>query len=128
MDPKKILIVDDDLLSIATISQTLLRNGYQVMRAEDEDRAIRAMKKFRPDLIICNAESKKLDALQLLKTMQQAPQTRGIPFLFITESQEPVHKEAGIIGPRQYLTRPFTREQLAIAVQENLKRAQARRK
>lgn len=43
-NPKKILIVDDDLLSIATMAQTLLRNGYQVVHATDEDRAFKVTK------------------------------------------------------------------------------------
>jgi CheY-like chemotaxis protein len=121
-NPKKILIVDDDVLSIATMAQTLLRNGYQVVHATDETKAFKVTKKDKPDLIICNAESKKLDVQQLLKSIQNVRPSRGIPFLLITESGESPNHEPGILGPKQHLTRPFTREQLTIAVQENLKR------
>ncbi|MCX6143485.1 MAG: response regulator [Ignavibacteriales bacterium] len=120
--PKKILIVDDDVLTIATMAQTLLRNGYQVTHATDEDRAFKATKKDKPDLIICNYESKKLDIRQLLKSIQNVRPSRGIPLLLITESGESLSEEPGILGPKQHLNRPFTREQLTIAVQENLKR------
>jgi len=126
--PKKILIVDDDLLNIATMAQTLLRNGYQVVHATDEDRAFKATKKDKPDLIICNYESKKLDMKQLLKSIQNVRPSQGIPLLLISESSESLDEEPGILGPKQHLTKPFTREQLTIAVQENLKRLSPKRR
>jgi PleD family two-component response regulator len=55
---KKILVVDDDLLTIATMAQTLPRNGYQVVHTTDQDRAFKSAKKDRPDLIICNSETR----------------------------------------------------------------------
>jgi CheY-like chemotaxis protein len=121
-NPKKILIVDDDLLTIATMAQTLLRNGYQVAHATDENRALKATKKDKPDLIICNYESKKLDIRQFLKSIQSIRPSQGISLLLITESKESLDEEPAILGPKQHLNRPFTREQLTIAVQENLKR------
>jgi PleD family two-component response regulator len=120
--PKKILIIDDDLLNIATMAQTLLRNGYQVMHATDGERAFKATKKDKPDLIICNYESKKLDMKELLKSIQSGRSSQGIPLLLIRDSSESLNEEPGLLGPKQLLTKPFTREQLTIAVQENLKR------
>ena len=120
IESKKILIVDDDLLSIATMSQTLLRNRYQVVHATDEERAFKSTKKEKPDLIICNYESKKLDVKQLLKSIQNVRSSHGIPFIMITESRESLNDEPGILDPKQHLNRPFTREQLTIAVQDTL--------
>jgi CheY-like chemotaxis protein len=119
--PKKILIVDDDILNTATLTQILLQNGYQVLHAEDRDHAVRLAQKSTPDMIICNAENKKLDALQFVKFVQQVPQTRGAAILVLTERREMLEGEPGLLGPKQFLMKPFTREQLAIAVQENLK-------
>ena len=98
-----------------------------MLHAEGEGRAVKVAQKSRPDLIICNAESKTLDALQLVETMRQAPQMRGISVLFLTDSEELVEPAAGLVGVKRYLKKPYTREQLTIAVQENLKCALARR-
>lgn len=122
MNPKKILIVDDDLVNVAAITQILLRNGYDVLYEEDEQRVVRTAKKSRPDLIICNAESRKLDAFRVVEAVRQAPEMRKTPVLFLTESRELTWAGPELLGPKQYLRKPFTREQLAIAVQENLKR------
>jgi PleD family two-component response regulator len=78
-NPKKTLIVDDDILSIATMAQALLQNGYQVVHTRDEDRAFKAAKKDKPDLIICSYESEKLDVRQLLKSIHNVRPSQGIP-------------------------------------------------
>jgi response regulator RpfG family c-di-GMP phosphodiesterase len=122
--PKKILIVDEDLLSIATMAQTLLRNGYQVLHATDKERALKATRKERPDLIIYNFESKTMDAGEFQMSIQRARPSRQIPLLLITDMQESLNNEPGILDSGRHLNKPFTREQLTIAVQENLKRPQ----
>jgi two-component system, sensor histidine kinase and response regulator len=128
LPPKKILIVDDDILDTATLTQILLQNGYEVFHAEDKDHAVRLAQKSRPDMIICNVESKKIDALKVMQLLRQMPQTRRAAILVLTEHREMVAGEPGLLGPRQFLMKPFTREQLAIAVQENLKHGQTRQR
>ncbi len=119
--PGKILIVDDDVLSVATLTQILLQNGYEVLHAPEKEHAVKVAQKSRPDMIIYNAESNRVDVLQFLKFMHQVPQTRDAAVLILTERREMLAVEPGLLGPRQFLVKPFTREQLAIAVQENLK-------
>ena len=53
---------------------------------------------------------------------------RRISVLFLTDSAELLEAELGVLGPNQFLKKPYTREQLTIAVQENLKYALAKRK
>jgi PleD family two-component response regulator len=126
--PKKILIVDDDILNTVTMTQILLQNGYEVSHARDKDHAIKVAQKFRPDMIICDAENKEVDALQFLKLVRQAPQTHRAAVLVLTGRREMFAGEPGLLGPRQFLMKPFTREQLAIAVQENLKHSRSKPK
>jgi response regulator RpfG family c-di-GMP phosphodiesterase len=126
--PGKILIVDDDVLTTATLTQILLQNGYQVFHAEDNALAAKLAIKSRPDMVICNAESTKVDAQQLVKFIHQAPQTRRTAILLLTGRREMLTGEPGILGPRQYLVKPFTREQVAISVQENLRHRQSEKK
>lgn len=123
---KKILVVDEDLLSIASISLTLLRGGYVISHATDHQTALKAIKDERPDLIICNLDGRKFDAHQLVNTVHQARAYRTIPFLFVVESQRDPAQAPEILGPKQHLTKPFTREQLASAVQERLDRKRQR--
>jgi PleD family two-component response regulator len=119
--PKKILLVNDNRREMATLSQIILLNGYQLLYAEDKDQALKAVKKTKPDLVICSDGSSKLDFVGLFKTLKATAQTRSIPFLFIAESKEELLERVGNLQPGSLLRCPFTREQLAIRVQETLK-------
>jgi CheY-like chemotaxis protein len=123
---KTILVVDEDLLSIVNISQTLLRGGYVISHATDNEAALKAIRVEKPDLIICNLDGRNLDAHRLVSTLQQARALRTIPILFVIESQREPAQAPEILGPKQYLKKPFTREQLASAVREHLNQKQER--
>ncbi|MCX6134626.1 MAG: hypothetical protein NTU47_12500 [Ignavibacteriales bacterium] len=124
--PKRILIVDEDILSIVDLSRALLRFGYVLSHATDQVRAVEAVKNEKPDLIICTPDGRKLDTPQFVKTVQRLPWSRSIPFLFLIESGDGSDQAPQILGPIQYLARPFTSEQLSSAVQEQLARRRAR--
>ncbi len=119
---KKILVVDEDLLSNAMISQILLRGGYVISHATDHRTALKVIGNERPDLIICNLDGRNLDTHELVSTVQKAKESRAIPFLFLVASQRDQARAPDILGPKQYLAKPFTREQLTTAVQEHFGR------
>ena len=120
--PKRILIVDDDLLSIANISQTLLRGGFQTIHATNRRGAIKSIRLDQPDLVIFNLDGRKFDAHQLLQSVKQEREVRGLPFLFLVESHRLPDPAPEILGPKQYLKKPFTREELTSAVHDHLTR------
>jgi response regulator RpfG family c-di-GMP phosphodiesterase len=121
-NPKKILIVNDNRQEMVTLSQILLLNGYQLSYSENEALAIKLARKTKPDLVICNTVSTKLDVTTFFRAVRSSAETRHIPFLFIAESRERLLEQMGDLHPKHLLLKPFTREQLAITVQENLKR------
>ena len=121
-EPKKILIVDDNTHEMLTLSQILLTNGYQLCYAQNETLALTLARKTKPDLIICNTIGTKLDIMKLFDPVNAGTVTRRIPFLFIAESKEELQKCVGSRHSNSLIVKPFTREQLAITVQEKLKK------
>jgi two-component system, OmpR family, response regulator ChvI len=119
--PPKVLLVTQNRPELATISQILLSNGYELSLAEDKDRALKVIKKNRPDLIICNTGKNELDGLDVFKSVRSSLSLRDIPFLFISEDDDQLPESVVRVKPPRILMRPFTREQLAITVQESLK-------
>ena len=119
-ESEKILIVDDDPLSIASISQTLLRGGYQSIYATNRKGAVKAIRRDRPDLVICTLDAGNFDARKLIHSVKQGRETRGIPCLFLVESRQLPVPAPEILGPKQYLKKPFTHEQLTSAVRDHL--------
>jgi len=120
-DSAKILIVDEDILNIANISQTLVRGGFVISHATSHERALKAVTHERPDLIICNLDAPAIDADEFVRTVKQKAALKGIPFLFIVGAHNASTLAPEILGPRQYLSIPFTREQVFAAVLEHLK-------
>lgn len=121
IEPKRILIIDDDLFSIASISQTLLHDGYQILHAADHIRALKVIERDEPDLIICSLDERRPNVDRLMQTVEQTLQGSGIPYFFILQSQRRGDGAPDILGPKQYLTKPFTHEQLAMAVEDHLR-------
>jgi PleD family two-component response regulator len=120
--PKKILVVDDNRHEMLTLTQILLLNGYQLSYALNESSALKLVRKTRPDLIICNAVDTKLDLAGFVKPLLSHEATRRIPILFIAKSSEQLHEQIEDLRSPHLLLKPYTREQLAISVQENLKK------
>ena len=121
-DSTKILIVDEDILSIVNVSATLLRRGYAVSHATDQEQALEAVRDSKPDLIICNLDCRKLNAAQFVQRVNQGSESQGIPFLFMIESQREDALAPEILGPKQYLVKPFSKDQVTTAVQEHFRR------
>jgi two-component SAPR family response regulator len=84
-------------------------------------RRFKAVNKTKPDLIICSGEQSKFDIITFFRSVKSAPQTRRIPFLFTTSPDVRLHEEVEKLNPKHLLVKPYTRERLAIAVQNSLK-------
>ncbi len=115
---KKILVVGCKLLDVATLSHTLMQSGYRVYSVENEGRLKIVAKMWRPDLVIYNTGATQGEDLPAA-TADQKVRGSTIPILFLTDSavggSEPV-----LLGPRRYLQKPFSREQLVLAVHDNV--------
>jgi hypothetical protein len=63
----------------------------------------------------------KLNTANFRKTLQSGAETPRIRTLFIAESKEQLQEQLGEVHSQNFLPKPYTREQLAITVQKNLK-------
>ncbi|MBM4160845.1 MAG: response regulator [Ignavibacteria bacterium] len=120
---KKILVVEEDIVTRLSIAQTLIRDGFCVSYAEDGISALEQVKKTKPDLIICSLMAPKIDAQELQKAVHELLRAKHTPIVYLTEESllglGHVDAEGGRI---EYLTKPFTRDQLVMTVQKTLSR------
>jgi putative two-component system response regulator len=118
---KKILIIDDDPLTRASLAQTLLRGDYRVLYAKDGQRGLEQAKKSKPDLIICDLDAPGLSGLKLRDAIREDIRTKYIPIIFLSESPVPDGlPPATPLGRPDYLTKPVDREKLVRLVQLHL--------
>ena len=120
-----ILVVDDQHLIREQIVAFLTADGYDVLEATDGEEGIKQAIAYEPDLIICDVMMPKMDGYQFLERLYHYPPMRRIPFIFLTALADFEHMREGMnLGADDYLTKPFTRQQLIDAIETRLLKQQ----
>ena len=116
----KILLVDDDLLILATISLGLRQKGYEVIQTDDSSSALTIIREQKPDLVILDIRMPNLSGIDLAKTFM----TEKIHFIFLTAySDEEMINSAAATGALGYLVKPLEIAQMVPAIEIALARA-----
>jgi DNA-binding NtrC family response regulator len=128
----KILIVDDDPDIVTVLRDRLESLGYETEAAEDGIRALAAIERDTPDLMLLDLEMPRLSGLDLLKQLAQGRQ-RGLdgydlPVIVIT-AHGTIAKAVEAIkeGAEDFLTKPFDLDHLSIMIQKVLERESLQR-
>lgn len=120
---KKILVIEDTADVRELITACLTANGFQAVTAEDGVTGVELARRHLPDLIISDINMPRLDGFGALRALQQDRTTAGIPFIFLTGAADKVHLRHGMeLGADDYLTKPFSLQELLAAVQTRLKK------
>lgn len=106
---KKILIVDDRLEVRELVEVTLRPGDYQILQAENAEKAIAVAKKEKPDLIIMDIMLPGgMDGLAATRILKNDPATRASTILMLTAKGQQVDREAGLdAGADDYFVKPF---------------------
>jgi len=118
----KILIVDDEPELVKAIEVRLRANGYQVEIAYDGEEGVKKAGEFNPDLIILDIVMPKLNGYEVCKILKSNEETRDIPILILTASQQrELEKKCLALGAKVALMKPFETEELLLLVKQLLK-------
>jgi two-component system OmpR family response regulator len=120
----RVLVVEDED-NIAYVVESALRvNGFEVTRAETGHAALAAVASQRPDLIILDVMLGDLDGFSLCRRLRHS----GVdtPVLFLTARDDAADRVRGLtIGGDDYVTKPFSVEELVARVRNILRRVGA---
>jgi two-component system, sensor histidine kinase and response regulator len=126
MNQPHILVVDDHEPLRKAIQGILETEGYKITTASDGQHALKMMNKELPDMVIADIMMPRMDGYDLYRAIRSRPDWVSMPFIFLTAKAEKEDKLRGkSLGAEDYLTKPFDTEELLIAVQSRLRRAQA---
>lgn len=120
----KILIVDDDPVSLAMFAHAL-RDRYTVLTARNGFDAIELATEEAPDLVLLDVMMPELDGLQVCRLLRATPSTADIRVMFVTAVDSPQGEQLGLeLGAVDYITKPvnLTLAKLRIHNQLELKR------
>ena len=124
--PAKILIIDDDPVSIELIAN-LFRGHYEVLFALDGEKALALAARAAPDLILLDIMLPDMDGFAICSRLKADPLTMAIPVLFITGRDDSAAETRGLeLGAMDYITKPINPLVLKIRVRNQIELKQAR--
>jgi len=122
--PKKILVVDDEVDVTELLSYNLKQRGFVSQSVNDPKRALEVAKTFKPDLIVLDIMMPELSGLQVCRMIRQESTLKGIPLIFLSAKTEEGDRIEGFErGADDYVCKPFSPKELMLRVLVILKRA-----
>lgn len=126
-NPQPLVLVVDDYPKNLQILGNLLKEGhFKVAIASDGMQALDFVNKKQPDLILLDIMMPGMDGFEVCRRLKKDELTREIPILFITALAETENKLKGFaLGGEDYITKPFSKEEVLARVKVFIERNQA---
>jgi signal transduction histidine kinase len=129
LPPQKILVIDDEDDYRTMIRVTLKMIGYDVIEASNGLDGLAAARMHHPDLVLCDVKMPEMDGYTLLGRLKEDPACAAIPFVFLTGNAAKSDRRQGMqLGADDYLTKPFTSDELITAIKTRLARKKSLQK
>jgi len=103
----RILIVDDSPTQLSVLSKVLIKNGYEIITAEDGEKGVEIAFSEKPDIILMDVVMPNLNGFQATRQITKNPETSHIPVIMLTsKDQETDRVWAERQGASDYLIKP----------------------
>jgi two-component system, OmpR family, KDP operon response regulator KdpE len=120
---RNILVVDDERQITRVLKTALSSRGYGIRTAADGDEALHILQDWWPDVVITDLRMPNLDGLELCKMIRAKSQ---VPIIVLSvKGEEQVKVEALDAGADDYVTKPFSMDELLARIRAALRRSSA---
>ena len=114
----KVLVIDDSNTIRRSAEIFLKQGGHEVLLAEDGFDALSKVNDYHPDLIFCDILMPRLDGYQTCAIIKRNNRFSEVPIVMLSSKDGVFDKARGrMVGSQDYLTKPFTKDQLLQTVQ-----------
>ena len=118
-----ILVIDDSSEVRENTGELLELAGYKVLMAKNGLEGLDVAKRTKPDLILCDIMMPGLDGYGVLRALENIPEMAGTPFVFFSAKSDREDFRKGMdLGADDYLTKPFSGDDLLKVVGARLKK------
>ena len=109
----KVLVIDDSSTIRRSAEIFLKQSGHEVLLADDGFDALAKIRDHQPDVIFCDIMMPRLDGYQTCAIIKRNPRFANVPVVMLSSKDGVFDKARGrMVGSDDYLTKPFTKEQL----------------
>ncbi len=116
----KVLVIDDSNTIRRSAEIFLKQGGHNVLLAEDGFDALSKVNDHDPDLIFCDILMPRLDGYQTCAIIKRNARFANVPVIMLSSKDGLFDKARGrMVGSEDYLTKPFTKDQLLQAVAQH---------
>lgn len=113
MNPKKILVVDDQPGNVFLLQDRLNREGFEVITAYDGTSGIKVAKEQNPDLILLDVMMPGIDGFEACREISSHEETKHIPIILVTALNSSEDTQKGFdCGAFDYIKKPFNKIEL----------------
>ena len=118
---KKVLVCDDELYILESVTYVVREEGFIPLTAEDGDQALRIARESLPDLILLDIMIPKRNGFEVCRELKSDPATRGTYIILFTSMGQDRDMEEGYeSGADEYITKPFSPRSLRKRLHELL--------
>jgi len=115
----KVLVIDDSNTIRRSAEIFLKQGGHEVLLAEDGFDALSKVNDYEPHLIFCDILMPRFDGYQTCAIIKRNVKFSNVPIVMLSSKDGVFDKARGrMVGSQDYLTKPFTKDQLLQTVQE----------
>jgi len=122
MARQKVLVVDDDRMTLRLVELGLRRAGYQVITATTGAEGVQKVRTERPDLVLMDVMMPSMDGFEATKRIRRLREGRHIPIIFLSARDQVEAKIKGLrIGGDDYVTKPVSVGELLARIEARLR-------
>lgn len=123
---QRVLVVDDEADIVALVAYHLAKAGYRVSTASTGPDALEAARREHPSLIVLDLMLPGLSGYEVLEQLRAGGAAHDVPVLMLTARREEEDRIRGLsLGADDYLTKPFSPQELVLRVGAILRRTRA---
>ncbi len=122
----QILVVEDERDIAALVAYHLTREGFRVRTVASGDEALEAVRADRPDLVVLDLMLPERSGYEVLAELRRRDEMRDVPVVVLTARREEADRIKGLeLGADDYMTKPFSPQELVLRIGAVLRRVQA---